>query len=242
MAPIARVVRQSASLREQVADRLRDAILDGRLRPGQKLVERELCSLLDISRTLLREALQQLQAEGLITTVLHKGPSVAVIGADEVKDIYQVRTALESIAGADFARHASDAQVRLLRDKFEQLKTAESNASPRAMLLAKNEFYAVLLEGCGNRVIGQVLTQLNNRMMLFKRLSLSAPGRIPQMVEEIEAIVEAVEARDTELAAARCREHVLNAAKTVKRQLEAGLRLEHDDDGEVDLRHRAANS
>jgi DNA-binding GntR family transcriptional regulator len=242
LAVIDPVARQSASLRGQVTDRVRDAILDGRLHPGQKLVERELCTLLGVSRTLLREVLQQLQAEGLITSVPHRGPSVALIGADEVSEIYEARVALESVAGSGFARHATDEQVRVLRQTFEKLRLPEAQATPRSMLLAKNDFYSVLLDGCGNRVIAQVLVQLNNRMMLFKRLSLSTAGRIPQMVEELEAIVEAIEARDTERAAARCRDHVSKAAKTVQHQLKVAQEMKQEHHGQEHPTARVATS
>jgi DNA-binding GntR family transcriptional regulator len=227
MEPLGSVKRPS--LREQVADRLREAILDGRLKPGQKLIERELCELLDISRTLLREALQQIQAEGLITSVLHRGPAVAMIGADEVSEIYEVREALEALAGAAFARNASDDDIRLLRERFEALKTPAANMDARSMLLAKNAFYSVLLERCGNRVVAQILTMLNNRMMLFKRLSLSAPGRTAEMIEEVGRIVVAIEDRNPKKAGSLCAAHVASARKTVMGQLQDGQSVDQED-------------
>ena len=93
------IPRQNSSLRQQVTDRLRDAVLSGMFEPGMKLVERDLCEMLGISRTVLREALQHLGAEGLITNVPHKGPMVATITAQEARDIYAVRGALEALAG-----------------------------------------------------------------------------------------------------------------------------------------------
>jgi DNA-binding GntR family transcriptional regulator len=213
------VNRDVTSLRQQVTERLRSAIIDGRLTPGQKLIERELCQLLDVSRTLLRETLQQLQAEGLITAVPHKGPSVAIIGIDEVTELYDVREALEALAGAGFARNASDSQVKALREQLEILRALPPQAEARELLLAKSGFYAVLLDGCGNRVVKETLRQLTNRTMLFRRLSLDAPGRMAQMLNELEGIVAAIEARDPPRAAALCAAHVVNAGKTVLRQL-----------------------
>jgi len=216
---IDRVTRESASLRERVTVSIRDAILNGHLKPGQKLVERELCSSLDISRTLLREALPQLQAEGLIKSVAHKGPSVALVDAEEVREIYQVRRALEALAAREFARNATDDQVRRLREQLVALKRPEAARNLRDLLICKAGFYSVLFEGCGNRVIGQVLTQLNNRMVLYKRLSLSVTGRLPEVIDELEAIVSAIETRDPEKAGELCAVHVVNAERTVLRQL-----------------------
>lgn len=221
MLEVKKVQREVASLRQQVTQSLRDAILDGRLKPGQRLVERELCELLDISRTLLREALQQLQAEGLVTTILHKGPSVALIGAKELSQIYQVRQALESLVGRGFAANASNDQVQELRRQLELVKATKTAHSPRDILVAKGGFYTVLFDGCGNSVASMVLTQLNNRMLLYKHLSLSAPGRVEETMAELEAIVSAIEMRDAEEAARLCAVHVANAAGTVQRQLAA---------------------
>jgi DNA-binding GntR family transcriptional regulator len=225
MAYVEPVPRETISLRSKVIEHLRDAIVDGRLRPGQKLVERELCSFLDVSRTLLREVLQHLQAEGLITSKVHKGPSVAIIGAEEVGELYEVREVMEALLGKSFARHATDKQIQDLRDQLEQMRQADHNNTAELLIL-KGKFYAIMLEGCGNRVVGQVLTQLNNRMMLFRRLSMSAPGRVGQMFTELDGIVRAIEARDEDLAAKRCSSHVANAAATVTHQLEQKNYLE----------------
>ncbi len=227
MGGIERISRGSTSLREQVTATIRDAILNGQLKPGQKLVERQLCSSLDISRTLLREALPQLQAEGLIKTVAHKGPSVASIGPDEVREIYQIRRVLEALAVHEFTRNASGEQVKRLREQLAALKRPEAANNLRDLLVAKAGFYSVLFEGCGNKIIGQILTQLNNRMVLYKRLSLSVPGRLAHAIEEIEAIVSAIEAGDAEQAAALCEVHVVNAEQTVMRRL-----LDEPDDNE----------
>lgn len=215
MSGIARITRESASLRDQVTGIIRDAILSGQLAPGQKLVERELCSSLDISRTLLRESLPQLQAEGLIRSVAHKGPSVALIDADEVRDIYQVRRVLETFATREFARNASDEQVRELREQLVALKRPVGADNLRDLLTAEAGFYSVIFAGCGNNVVGQVLTQLNNRIMLYKRLSLSVAGRLQETIDELEDIVSAIEARDVEKAADRCELHVIAAERNV---------------------------
>ena len=207
--------REVISLRQQVTDRLREAILSGHFGPGQRLVERDLWQSLGISRTVLREALQHLQAEGLITMILHKGPVVATISADEARELYEVRGSLEALAGAGFARNASDAQIGRLRETLDYLRTPQASASTAALLAAKNAFYTILLEGCGNRVVGQMLTQLNNRVTLLRRMSLGKPGRLPQTIEELQAIVGAIEARDARRAGALCAAHVARAAEVV---------------------------
>jgi len=205
--------RATVSLKQQVIDRLRDAILDGTFAAGQKLVEKDLCALLGVSRTLLREALQHLEAEELITTIPHKGPMVAVIDQAEAMAIYQVRQALEALAGEGFALNASDEQMQALRASMEYVTSEAAYASTQKLLEAKNDFYKTLLNGCGNQIIANVLTQLNNRITLLRRLSLAEAGRIPETNDELRRIVEALENRHAALAKRLCGEHVANAAK-----------------------------
>ena len=121
MTQIVKVARDEASLRQRATQSLRTAIVDGVLAPGQKLSERELCESLDVSRSCVREALQHLQAEGLITLIPHRGPAVSTISRVEVRDIYEVRASLESMAGRGFALNASDAQRQALRTKLTEL-------------------------------------------------------------------------------------------------------------------------
>lgn len=210
--------RATVSLKQQVIDRLRDAIMDGTFAPGQKLVEKDLCALLGISRTLLREALQHLEAEELITTIPHKGPMVAVIDEAEARAIYQVRQALEALAGEGFALNASDEQMQALRASMEYVASEEAAATTQKLLEAKNDFYKILLRGCGNQIIANVLTQLNNRITLLRRLSLGEAGRMPETSCELMGIVEALENRDAVLAKRLCGEHVANAAQVAMKR------------------------
>lgn len=216
------VSRDVVSLRQTVTDKLRDAILAGRFAPGQRIVERDLWQSLGISRTVVREALQHLQAEGLINIIPHKGPVVATLTAEEVRELYVVRGALEALAGEGFARNATDDQVARLREALEYLRRPEASASTESLLAAKNAFYAILLEGCGNRIVGQMLTQINNRVTLLRRVSLGTDGRLPRTIAELEAVVSAIEARDPERARIMCARHVESAAEVVGRSLSAG--------------------
>lgn len=219
MSQILRVPREETSLRQRTTQTLRSAILDGVLAPGQKLSERELCERLDVSRSCVRESLQHLQAEGLITIVPHRGPEVAATTPEEVREIYEVRASLESLAGRGFALNADEAQRAALRAKLAEL-SAHGEAGDRTTLLAlKNQFYDLLIEGCGNRVAGQLLKQLNNRVTVLRRISISQPGRWPNTLRELEAILDAIDRRDGEAAARLCEAHVKRAAESVMRSM-----------------------
>lgn len=212
--------REVVSLRQRATDKLREAILSGTFAPGQRLIERDLWQSLGISRTVVREALQHLQAEGLITMVPYKGPVVATLSAQEARDLYQVRGALEALASAGFAQHASAEQIARLRASLEFLRTPEASATTQDLLTAKNAFYAILLEGCGNRFIGELLTQLNNRITVLRRVSLGKAGRLPETLVELEEVVKAIEARDAERAARLSAAHVARAAEVVSQSFQ----------------------
>lgn len=206
------IAREKSSLRELVVESIRNQILDGGLAPSQKLVERELCEQLGVSRAVLREALQQLQAEGLIVNILHRGPSVASISPKEAGDIYETRSALEAQAGRGFVRNAADEDLSTLESSVDALREAAAEHDPGAQLRAKNQFYATLIEGCGNSTIGEMLTLLNNRITLLRRLSLARPGRLAESIHELDEIVEAIRARDEDLVDRLLRQHVSKAA------------------------------
>ena len=213
------IPRENSSLRQQVTDRLRLAVLSGTFQPGQKLIERDLCEMLGISRTVLRESLQHLGAEGLITNIPHKGPVVSTITYEEAEDIYAVRQALEALAGEGFAVHATDGQVKALRAALGTLKDIDAARSTHSLLDAKNDFYKILLDGCGNTVVGSMLTLLNNRVTILRRLSLSGKDRLPKTIEELTEIVDAIESRDSKRAKKLCAEHVAKAAAVALQNL-----------------------
>jgi DNA-binding GntR family transcriptional regulator len=211
-APIGRV---AAPLRDQVLDIVRQGILDFQLRPGQRLVERELIERLGVSRATVREVFARLESEGLVTTIPQRGVIVAVLTVADAADIYEMRVALEALAVRHFVERASRAQVEQIRATFELLASitdAESDNLQR--LRAKDAFYKVLLEGAASPALTQTLTGLQSRVRLLRQTSLSVPGRAEQTVEEIRKIVEAIEVRDADAAAEACAIHVRNAAET----------------------------
>ena len=119
------------TLRAQVENNLRQAIVSGQLKAGEKLVERELCEMLGVSRPSLREALRTLEAEKLIAIVPHRGPEVAAISLKEARDLYALRGLLESFAAHEFTRLASDEQVKSLGKTVRRLREAGQKNAQR---------------------------------------------------------------------------------------------------------------
>ena len=111
----------SPGVRAMAEDKMRSAIVLGELLPGQRLTERELCALTGAGRTTVREAIRQLESEGLITTISHRGPIVSVLTEEEARDIYELRAMLEGQAGRLFVERATDEQVAALYETIEAI-------------------------------------------------------------------------------------------------------------------------
>lgn len=210
-----RVSRVAAPVREQVIDALTEAILDNRLKGGQRLVERELMESLGVSRATVREAIRELASRGLITVVPQRGAVVSAPTREEARDLYEVRAALESLIVERFVERATDEQVAALGravEHFAQRVTAHEHVFE--ILNAKGEFYAVLLDGAGSDVYRELVERLQTRVHVLRATSLSAEGRAQETVEELTAIYAAVRRRDGMAAASLCAAHIRAAART----------------------------
>jgi DNA-binding GntR family transcriptional regulator len=224
--------RVAAPLREQATDRVRAAILDLRLQPGQRLVERELVENLGVSRATIREVIRQLAAEGLVTVVPQRGAEVTSLSASDAADIYEMRAALEALAVRRFSQRADPEHVRALRAAVDEIaRTASgsdgsgsdgsgSGGGARDQLGAKDRFYEVLMAGSASDPLQQTLAGLQARVRLLRATSLSVPGRPRQAAEELAAVVDAIEAGDAEAAADACVLHIRNAAATATAELQ----------------------
>ncbi|WP_345750854.1 GntR family transcriptional regulator [Microbacterium rhizophilus] len=213
-----RQVQRHAPIREQVADILRDAIVDMRLEPGQVLIERELCEMTQASRPSVREALRQLEAEGLVESMNGKGTVVAIASPELAEHVYEVRAELEGLAAELFARSADDALVAEFRQAVEEVRGAAADGNPdaaRDVLQAKNRAYEVLFRGASNPILTQMVNTLQRRVTQLRALTLAQPGRPAQSVLEIEAIRDAIERRDPQAAREAATHHVQQAARTV---------------------------
>ena len=207
-----RVDRVASSLRHSVTESIRTAIAVRRFHPGQRLVERELCEMTGVSRTLVREALRQLESEGLIVIQPNRGPIVREFTKDQAMGVYDVRRELEGLAAALFAERATPRQHQALATAFKQLKSALRNGDQIERLRAKNEFYERLLDGAGNDALGDTLRMLNSRVTFLRATTLAREGRTQKSVAELQDLMATLDARDPVGARKAAELHVRNAA------------------------------
>jgi GntR family transcriptional regulator, trigonelline degradation regulator len=206
------ITRVAAPIRQQVIEQLREAVTSFIYQPGQRLIERDLCERYQVSRTVVREALRQLEAEGLVALIANKGPVVARISAEEALALYEVRSVLEPMAAKLFCQRATSAQMRDLAAKVDEVESAIHAGDLRNTLRAKDAFYDVLLDGAGNSAIASMFRSIQARIRLLRAVSLGAPGRSEKTIAELRAMLAAIEQKDTAAVWAASEAHVNNAA------------------------------
>lgn len=205
--------RAAAPLRERVHEVVRQAILDLKLRPGQRLIERELIERLGVSRTTVRDVIGRLAVEGLVTVIPQKGAIVSVLSLDEATDIYDMRASLEGLAARRFVERASPTEVVELGTTVEEIDRSAREDPADSALSAKDRFYEVLLSGARSPRLTSLLTGLQDQVRQLRATSLSVPGRPIEAAREIHDVMDAVEAGDADAAADACARHVRNAAR-----------------------------
>ncbi len=196
--------------------RLRGAIMRGDLRPGQKLVEGDLCLELGVSRASLREALRTLETERLIEVVPNRGPSVSKLGWKEIEEIHDVWAMLTGEAVYRFAPVASGDELMAIKDAFTRLERALRAENALDQLAATNAIFGPILARCGNRILIDVVTSLVSRLNFLRAQALRYEGWGYLCAHEISTIIAAIERNDADAARAATHQHIDSACAAAK--------------------------
>jgi DNA-binding GntR family transcriptional regulator len=215
------VKREAEPLRERTLKTLRDAILANHLKPGQRLVERDLCEQAGVSRSSIREALRYLESEGLVESHGSKGMFVSVLNRKQALEIYEVRAALESEAARHFVERATEADLKAIwraYDSAERLLAGDADALSRAI----DRFFEILFTGARNATAFSLLRMVRARINLLRHATTRAASseRLKSSMAHMKLIVEALERRDADAAAEACRRYVARSADFAARYLE----------------------
>lgn len=216
-----RIVETPSLVRDYTVEKLRNAISTGLYPPGARLVERELCEALGVSRTSVREALRQLQSENLVEVSKRRNISVAVITSEDAEDIYLIREMLETMAIRRFVQHGDEKAIKELVKIHKTIAKTAAKGAPRQLAAIAGEFYNTILEGAQSRVISEVARPLLARVNYLRALSMSEPGRLDGGLREWDAMVDAVVAGDAEKAALAMAQHLRNSRAAIVARLEA---------------------
>ena len=211
------------SVYSETLDRLSTLIIEGVYRPGDRLVERELCDRLGVSRTSIREALRQLEAERLVQLIPNKGPVVRQLSKQEFLDLWEIRTLLECLAARCFASQGTDHDIAVLEQRIHALEAALEQKDPHFVRVAKNDFFECFMQGSGNLGLPDLLRQLNTQLSFMWASSLRVPGRPTESIRDLLALLEGIKERDPEAAHAAAVIYNMRAKKIALAYLEEVL-------------------
>ena len=215
------VDRRGKTLRARTIEVLRQAILDFRFKPGERLTEPRLCDLTGVSRTTVREALRHLETEGMVTLVPHVGPVVTLVTAEDARQIYEVRAALESLAVGLFTQHATDRQIQELSAIVDLYTSTLAADDAQIHLETLDEFYAIVYDACGNTVVAELSRNVRAKVRYVRTMTSSYYDAkwSKQSIENYQRIIKAVKKRDRAAAESAVRRQVKHAARVAMKIL-----------------------
>lgn len=206
------------NLTDQVYHSLKEAIIQGSLAPGTRLVEEQLASSLKVSKTPLREALGALERDGLIDVIPYQGRYVAFLSLRQMKELYGVRELLEGLVARLATEHITPALEQELAECLEKSKRAAESGDNEQFLLNDREFHDRLLDAADNQSLKQMLQLLRDRIQLGQVSLIYRLNRRQESLNEHMAVLQALRERDPAAAEAAMRKHIINLAATYAEQ------------------------
>ncbi|NJO21838.1 MAG: GntR family transcriptional regulator [Sphingomonadales bacterium] len=223
---VLRITEHPPLRRDQAFERLRDAIITGHFTPGERLIERDLCEKMGVSRTSIREVLRRLEAERLIEVEPRRGPVVARVTRKQVAEIYEVRALLEAALVRRFTQKASEEDVATLRGIYEDLRVVRETENVPGIVDLTRRFTDHMMKVVDHELIGDIHQKLIARISVLRVLAISLPGRLEESARELAIVMDAIERRDADLAAQSLTTYVLNAAEAALKRLDASEHAE----------------
>jgi len=205
------------TLHEEIADNLREMIISGELKEGEKIKEGELCTFMGISKTPLREALRVLSAEGLIRLVPNRGPFVSKPTFDEIREMFDVMSVLEGVCARRVLEKMSNNDLALLEKLHNRLEENFERRDQRGYLHYNNQYHSFLQEVAGNKTLNQIVNDLRKKILLYRFQSLNLPGRFESSIQEHRELLEAFRKRDPGKAESLMKNHLKNQCDALEK-------------------------
>jgi len=193
-------IERHQTLREKILETIREAILKGNLKPGEKVAEPELAERFGISRTPIREAFRQLESEGYLTVIPRKGAVVAALSERDVQEFYAIKSILEGYGAALAAVKLSEKDMAKLEATNDKLKKLAEEGDVKSFYRVHNEFHEIFLKAADNSKLYELIQQLGMKFSRLRMASLSVPGRMAISVAEHEKLLEAFRNQDGQAA------------------------------------------
>jgi DNA-binding GntR family transcriptional regulator len=191
---------------------LEDAILRGKIKQGDRLIEDELSTVMGVSRVPIREAFRLMEKEGLIKIIPRKGAIVSSISREDVAEIYEVSSVLEGLAAGLFCKRATETELQKMRKICRDMETQIEKENLLKFRKLNRDFHEVFINGCSNKKIKEVYDSFQKQLHWFQNVSLSSQGRPEISLKEHKSILDAFLKKDSEAAEYAARDHVRRAA------------------------------
>lgn len=208
-------------LREVVCEALREAIRNGVLKPGERLMEIQLAEELGVSRTPVREAIRKLELEGYVVMMPRRGTYVASMSIRDINEIFEIRTALESLSNGLAAEHITEEELEHLQRLLVIIGGYIKAGDIEKIVETDIEFHDLMYHAARNQRLVGIISNLRDQLTRFRTLSMSYPGRLEATIEEHKAIVEAIANGDRKMASKAAERHMENSEKTLLKAMEA---------------------
>lgn len=202
-------------LRDVVFNTLRQAILRGELKPGERLMEIQLANKLGVSRTPIREAIRKLELEGLVLMIPRKGAEVAEITEKNMQDVLEVRKALEELAAGLACERITKAQIEEMKVAAKAFEDSLKNGDVTRIAEADVRFHDIIFTATDNQRLITLLSNLREQMYRFRVEYLKQKECYPKLLDEHERMITAISRRDKEEARRIVGRHIDNQASTV---------------------------
>lgn len=208
-------------LRDVVFNALREAILKGDLKPGERLMEKQLAEKMGVSRTPIREAIRKLELEGLVVMVPRKGAQVAEITEKDVKDVLEVRAALDELAVKLACAKITDADVQALKEAIVEFDEAKAEGDLEKLVDVDIRFHDIIFKSTDNEKLEHIVNNLREQMFRYRLAYLSDESYHEVITDEHKDIAEALVKKDVEKACRIANQHIQNQEKAVIEMMRA---------------------
>lgn len=215
---------ENYSLRARVFKALEEDIINGKLQPGDSLIETKLSEELGVSRTPIREAIRQLELEGLVKIYPNKGAVVLGVSAQDIEDIYTIRTMIEGLAARWAAEKITPEEIEALNESVELLEFYTNKNDMQHLQKLDSKFHEIIYEACKSKPLKHTLSTFHHYIQRARVTSFETPGRAKKALEEHKAILQAIIDRDAERAERLTCEHVKNASKNLIAQKKVDIK------------------
>ena len=208
--------RDKYSLRGRVFQSIREDILSGRYEQNTVLKEAAIGAELGVSRTPVREALRQLELEGLVTIIPNRGAYVNMITAKDVQDIYVIRSMLEGLCARWATQSITDEQLDSMEETLCLSEYHTSKKNYEKLYELDSLFHEQLYEAGGSRILNHILSDFHDYVKMVRKATISTSSRSVTSTEEHRAIFEAIKEKDPDKAEALAKEHVKHTIESIQ--------------------------